>query len=79
MFLIFVILFTGIFLFSLHTRKYNNPYKLCFIFGKKGAGKSTLMVHNMLKDLKRGWTVYTDIQDVNIPGSGTNDSSSLEL
>lgn len=68
--MVFIILgaFSLIFLFTLYSRKYNNPYKLCFIFGKKGAGKSTLMVHHMLKDLKRGWTVYTDIQDVNIPG-----------
>lgn len=49
-------------------RKYNNPYKLTFIFGKKGAGKSCYMVHEMLKLQKRGWTIYTDMQDVYIPG-----------
>lgn len=61
----FVLSFLGVFLYS---RKFLNPYKNVFIFGKKGSGKSCLMVHNMLKDLKRGWTVYTDIPDINIPG-----------
>lgn len=49
-------------------RKYSNPYKLVFIFGKKGAGKSCYMVHEMLKLQKRGWTIYTDMKDVYIPG-----------
>lgn len=54
--------------FSLYSRRFSNPYKLIFIFGKKGAGKSTLMVRMMLRDLKKGWTVYTDIQDCVVPG-----------
>lgn len=63
----------GIFLaflciFCFLSRKYNNPYKLYFIFGKKGAGKSTYMVKEMLKHLKRGWIVYTDVPDVHIDG-----------
>lgn len=49
-------------------RKYNNPYKLTFIFGKKGAGKSCYMVHEMLRYIKKGWTVYTDMEDCRIPG-----------
>ena len=36
------------------SRKYNNPHKLIFIFGKKGSGKSTYMVQLMLRHLKRG-------------------------
>ena len=68
------ILFAG---FSIYSRKYNNPYRLVFIFGKKGAGKSTLMVSQMLKDLKHGWHVYTDIQDCNIPGVRIIKSSDL--
>ena len=31
------------------SRKYNNPHKLIFIFGKKGSGKSTYMVYLMLR------------------------------
>lgn len=50
------------------SRKYNNPNKLIFIFGKKGAGKSTYMVSLMLKHLRQGWNVYTNMTDVNIPG-----------
>lgn len=50
------------------SKKYNNPNKLIFIFGKKGAGKSTYMVYLMLKHLHQGWNVYTNMTDVNIPG-----------
>lgn len=50
------------------SRKYANPYKLTFVFGKKGAGKSCWMVALMLKYLKRGYIVYTDMQDINISG-----------
>lgn len=46
--------------------KYYNPHKFIFIFGKKGSGKSCYMVHEMVKYLKKGWTVYTDMS-VNLP------------
>lgn len=59
------------------SRKYNNPYKTTFIFGKKGAGKSLLLVHYMLKYKKRGWTIYTDMRDIRIPGVRIIDSSDL--
>ena len=49
--------------------KYSNPYKLLFIFGKKGAGKSTLMVKHMIKDQKRGWTIYTDMESIRLEGA----------
>lgn len=62
-----LIVFTPILLFSLYSRKYNNPHKLIFLFGKKGSGKSTYMVKLMLRDIKRGWTIYTNMEDVNIP------------
>lgn len=52
----------------IYVRRFLNPYRLHFIFGKKGSGKSTYMVKMMLKYLKKGWSVYTDIIDVNIPG-----------
>ena len=41
------------------TRKYLNPYKLIFIFAKKGQGKSTLLTKLALQHLKRGWTVFS--------------------
>lgn len=48
--------------------KYRNPFKLYYIFGKKGSGKSLFMVKFMLRYIRKGFTVYTDIADVNIPG-----------
>lgn len=45
--------------FHLATRKYLNPYKLIFIFAKKGQGKSTLLTKMALQHLKRGWDVYS--------------------
>lgn len=54
--------------FIVINRKYNNPYRLFFLFGKKGAGKSLYMVKLMLRYLRHGWKVYTDMDCVNIPG-----------
>lgn len=54
--------------FSFYSRRFANPNKLIFIFGKKGSGKSTYMVKLMLQHIKKGWTVYTNMFDVNIPG-----------
>lgn len=54
--------------FSLYSRRWANPYKLIFIFGKKGAGKSCLMVREMLRHMKRGWNIYTDMSDIAISG-----------
>lgn len=53
----FVVAFLAVFHFS--TRKYLNPYKLIFIFAKKGQGKSTLLTKMALQHLKRGWDVYS--------------------
>lgn len=50
------------------SRRYANPYTLTFIFGKKGAGKSCWMVALMLRYLRKGYIVYTDMQDINIQG-----------
>ena len=54
--------------FTVQSRRYNNPYRLIFIFGKKGAGKSLYMVKQMIKYLKKGWIVYTDIDNCKLPG-----------
>lgn len=67
MFIAFFVLFGLFIAFSLYSRKFNNPYKLYFIFGQKGSGKSTLMVNKMLYYKKKGYIVYTDM-NVNIPG-----------
>lgn len=57
---------------------YRNPHKLVFIFGKKGSGKSTIMIKYMIKYLKKGWNVYTDIPDVNIFGVRRMNADDLE-
>ena len=74
-------IFVLIISFSIYSSKFNNPFKLIFIFGKKGSGKSTLMVKYMVKYLKRGWSVYTDMVGVNINGVRyfkTNDLSTFK-
>lgn len=66
--IIFIVFFCVFLFVSLYGKKFNNPYKLIYLFGKKGAGKSTLMVKWMVRDLRHGWNVYTDMPDVSIPG-----------
>lgn len=63
--------------FSLYSGRFANPNKLIFLFGKKGSGKSTFMVKLMVRHLKKGWTVYTNMSDVNIPGVRIFDANSL--
>lgn len=65
-------------IFAVLAVKYNNPYKLYFLFGKKGSGKSTYMVKYMIKYLKKGWSVYTDMPDVNITGVHLINAKDLE-
>lgn len=65
------------FIFSRFIRKYSNPYKLNYIIGLKGAGKTTYMVRGMLRALKQGHYVYTNIPHVNIPGVRIFDSKNL--
>lgn len=64
---------------SWQSSKYRNPYTLTFIFGKKGAGKSCYMVREMLKLKKQGWTIYTDMPDIRIPGVRIIDHKDLAL
>ena len=61
-------IFALFFVFVLYTRKFVNPYKLIFIFGKKGAFKSTSMIREMKRHQKKGWTIYTDMKDCILPG-----------
>jgi len=67
MFLLVLFLALFIFFFVLSSI-YTNPYRLIFVFGKKGAGKSCYMVRQMLRYKRKGWNVYTDMADVRIPG-----------
>jgi len=65
---LFLCVFIPIFCFGLYARRFANPYKNTFIFGKKGSGKSTLMIKYMLKYKRKGWNIYTDIKDCIVPG-----------
>ena len=55
-------------IYHLLTRRFLNPYKLFMIFGKKGSGKSTYLVRLSRKYLKKGWNVYTNMDDLMLPG-----------
>lgn len=74
---LFLAIFIPVFAFCLYSAKFRNPYKLTFIFGKKGSGKSTYMVKQMLKYQKKGWTIYTDMADVIIPNVRIINSAQL--
>lgn len=41
------------------TRKYINPYKLYMVVGKKGSGKTTMLVRLAYEHIRKGWTVYS--------------------
>ena len=73
--LFFVVLYLGLYFLK---RKFGNPYSLTFVFGKKGAGKSCLMVREMKKHLRRGWAVYTDMEDCRLPGVRIIDGDDLK-
>ena len=65
LFFIILFLFT---IFAILAYHYRNIYTLNYFFGKKGAGKSLLMVSYMLKYMRKGYTIYSDIPALNIPG-----------
>lgn len=50
------------------TRKYLNPFKLYFLFGPKGSGKTTLETKLAVKYMKKGWHVYSDLPELFVPG-----------
>lgn len=63
----FIIALFGLILgFGIYAKRFKNPYKLVFIFGKKGSGKSCFLIHELLKYKKMGYTCYTDMP-CNIP------------
>lgn len=62
--MIFLIIIGGFILFLItvavfYAVKYRNPYKLIFIFGKKGTGKTTTLTKLAYSYSKRGWQVYS--------------------
>lgn len=63
-----IISFIGIFFFLKWAYKYNNPYKLYFVIGKKGSGKTSYLCKLALEYTRRGWAVYTNVLDIKVPG-----------
>lgn len=55
-----------VFIWDFLTRKYVNPYKLYMVVGKKGSGKTTMLVRLAYQHLRAGWSVYST---ENIPGT----------
>lgn len=69
--IVFAILFSPILLvliIGLATKNWQNPWKLFLVFGKKGSGKSTYLVKLAVKYLKKGYLVYTNMDDMTVPG-----------
>lgn len=48
-----------ILVWHLLTKKYINPYKLYMVVGKKGSGKTTMLVRLAYEHIRNGWTVYS--------------------
>lgn len=68
---ILIIILSCIFVYFLYeflTRKYVNPFTFIHVFGKKGCGKTTLACRFCIEHLKKGWTVYTNIDEMHIKG-----------
>lgn len=83
---IITIVISSLFLFDRFTRKYLNPYKLIFCFGKKGSGKTTYLTRIAIKSLKQGKKVYSTVEipgtylfDVEEVGKKTFDPKSIVL
>lgn len=68
MIILLFLLFGVPLIFNLLTRQYVNPYRLYLVFGKKGSGKSTYLVKLARKYMKRGWIIYTNMDELYIPG-----------
>lgn len=60
--------FVLVLLVGLLTKRWRNPWKLYLVFGKKGSGKSTYLVKLAVKYLKKGFYVYTNMEDMVVPG-----------
>lgn len=50
--------------FHVFTKNYLNPYKLIFVFGRKGSGKSLLMSKLVDRYISRGWSVFVNDQSM---------------
>lgn len=67
MLIILAIILAGFSVVIWFTIKWNNPFKLYFLFGKKGSGKSTLLVKYMMQYQKNGYCIYTNMRQCTLP------------
>lgn len=58
-------------------RHFGSPYRLYMIFGKKGSGKSSYLSKLALRYSKRGWTCYTNMDDMCVAGVRLIDPAKL--
>lgn len=65
--IILILLAVLVFVFLRWAYKYNNPFKLYFVIGKKGSGKTSYLCKLALDYTKKGWTIYTNVTDLRIP------------
>lgn len=59
------------------TKKYTNPYIFEIMFGRKGCGKSTTKTKLAIKYHLKGWKIYTNVPDINLPYVGIFDIKNL--
>lgn len=69
--------FACVFALNLIFRRFNNPYKLYMVFGKKGSGKSSYLAKKALFYLKRRYVVYSNMDDLHLPGVRLIDARDL--
>lgn len=67
----------GLCIYIFKNRRFSNPYKLVMLIGKKGSGKTTFLVKTGLKEVKKGKTVYTNIDGCSVPEFRYINSSDL--
>ena len=48
-----------IFGFAYFSIRFRNPFRLIFLFGKKGCGKSSTLCKLAFDYIRKGWTVYS--------------------
>lgn len=77
LFAVLFFIFGILFLFDIFTKKYTNPYIFEIMFGRKGCGKSTTKTKLAIKYHKKGWKIYTNVPDINLPYVGIFDIKNL--
>lgn len=61
-----IIFFLALIPVMILSKKYNNPYKLIMVFGKKGSGKTTFLTKTAVKYIRKGRPVYSTVY---VPGA----------